>query len=145
MITTGAKMHYIAVKSFSMLLGGITSNHDGDYHSLNCLYSFETKMKLKSHENICKDHNYCHYHMIMSEKSRIIMKYRSRQRIFEDSICFLCGSELLLEKINAGKTIQNNISQQKEENVQRVAIHYSHPVHSIAAAENTIFTEMLTK
>ena len=31
MITDGKKWHYLAVKSFSALPGGITSKHDGDF------------------------------------------------------------------------------------------------------------------
>ena len=32
MITDGEKCHYLAVKSISRLLKGITSNHDGDFY-----------------------------------------------------------------------------------------------------------------
>ena len=44
MITDGASnWHYLAVKSISGLLRGITSNHNGDFHCLNCLHSYTTK------------------------------------------------------------------------------------------------------
>ena len=42
--------HYIAVKKLSTLLRGITSKHHGDFYCLNCLHSFRTENKLKSHE-----------------------------------------------------------------------------------------------
>ena len=35
-ITDGKKWHYLAVKSLSALLRGITSNHNGDFYCLNC-------------------------------------------------------------------------------------------------------------
>ena len=39
MITDGEKWHYLAVKSFSALLRGITSKHDGDLYCLDCFQS----------------------------------------------------------------------------------------------------------
>ena len=51
--------HYLAVKSISRLLRGITSNHDGDFFCLNCFHSYRTKGRLKKHEKVCKDHDYC--------------------------------------------------------------------------------------
>ena len=41
-------------------------------------------------------------------------------------------------------TIQKNLPQQKQVNIRRVAIHYSHNVHARAAKAYTIFTEVLT-
>ena len=35
--------HYLAVKSISGLLRGITSNHNGDFICLNCFHSYTTK------------------------------------------------------------------------------------------------------
>ena len=40
---------------------------------MNCLYSIRTESKLKSHENVCKDHDYCH--IIMPEEDNNILKY----------------------------------------------------------------------
>ena len=37
--------HYLAVKSISRLLKGITSNHKGDFYCLNCFHSYRTKKK----------------------------------------------------------------------------------------------------
>ena len=51
MITDGTtNCHYLAIKNLSGLLRGITSNHNGDFYYLNCLYSYRTKSKLKKHE-----------------------------------------------------------------------------------------------
>ena len=46
MITDGEKWHYLAVKSLSALLRGITSNHNGDFYCLNCFHSYSTEKKL---------------------------------------------------------------------------------------------------
>ena len=63
MITDGKKWHYLAVKSLSALLRGITSNHNGDFYCLNCFHSYSTKEKLKKHEKVCNDHDYCYVEM----------------------------------------------------------------------------------
>ena len=42
--------HYLAVKKLSTLLRGITPKHCKDFYCLNCLHSFRTENKLKSHE-----------------------------------------------------------------------------------------------
>ena len=47
MITNGKKWNYVAVKSLSALLRGITSEHDGDFYCLNCFHFYSTKNKLK--------------------------------------------------------------------------------------------------
>ena len=46
--------HYHALKELSGLLRKITSKHHGDFYCLNCLHSFATKSKLKSHEEYFK-------------------------------------------------------------------------------------------
>ena len=64
MITDNDKdWHYLAVKSISGLLKGITSKHKGDFYCLNCFYLCITEKKLKKHERICKDHDFCHVKM----------------------------------------------------------------------------------
>ena len=63
MITDGERWHYLAVKRFSALFKGITSNHDGDFSCLKCLQLFTTKSKLKNHKNICGNSDYCHVEM----------------------------------------------------------------------------------
>ena len=47
--------HYFTVKRLSALLRGITAKHDGEFYCLNCLHSFKTKNKLKSHEKVCQN------------------------------------------------------------------------------------------
>ena len=63
MIANGKNWHYLAVKILSALLRGIASNHNGDFYCLNCFHSYSTKNKLKKHERVCNDHDYCHVEM----------------------------------------------------------------------------------
>ena len=58
MITDGKKLYFLAVKSLSVLLKGITSKYDGDFYCLNCFRSYSTKDKLKKHKGVCENHDY---------------------------------------------------------------------------------------
>ena len=58
MITDGKKWHYLAVKSLSALLRGVTSKHVGDFYCLNCFHPYSTENKLTKYKNVCKNHDY---------------------------------------------------------------------------------------
>ena len=70
--------HYFAIKNISGLLRGITSNHDGDFYCLSCFHSYTTKRKLKKHERVCKDHDFCD--TIMPDKDNKILKYNPGEK-----------------------------------------------------------------
>ena len=70
--------HYLAVKSISGLLRGITSNHNGGFYCLNCLHSYTTEKKLRKHERICKDHDFCD--IKMPDEDNKILKYISGEK-----------------------------------------------------------------
>ena len=60
MITDGKKWHYLALKSLSALLKGITGNNNGDFYCLNCFRAYTTKNRLeksvrKSRLLLCRD------------------------------------------------------------------------------------------
>ena len=63
-----AGWYYLAVKKISALLCRKTPNDDCNF-CLNCLHSFRTKNKLKSHEKACKDKDFCSTKM-PSEKNK---------------------------------------------------------------------------
>ena len=63
MITDGKKGHYLAVKSLPALLKRIKSNHNGNFHCFNCFHSYCTKNKLKKHERVRNDLDYCYVKM----------------------------------------------------------------------------------
>ena len=64
MITDGTtNWHYLAIKNISGLFRVIISNHNADFYCLNCPHSYRTKSKLKKHEKICKNHDFCNLKM----------------------------------------------------------------------------------
>ena len=65
--------HYLAIKNVSGLLRGITSNHNGDFYCLNCFHSYTTEKKLRKHERICNDNDFCH--VKMPDEDNKILKY----------------------------------------------------------------------
>ena len=60
MITDGRKWHYPVVKILAALLKGITSRHVGHCYCLNCFQLYRTENKLKKHEKVWDDHDYCY-------------------------------------------------------------------------------------
>ena len=77
MITDGKKWHYLA-KNLPGLLRGITSNQNGKFYCLNCFHSYSTKNKLKRHERVWNDHDYCYVEM-PNEDSKIL-KYNHGEK-----------------------------------------------------------------
>ena len=65
-------MTLFSCKNFSALRKGITSNHKGDFYCINCFDSYSTK-KLKMHENVFENHDYCHAEM--PEEDNKMLKY----------------------------------------------------------------------
>ena len=63
--------HYLAVKSVSKLLNGITSKRNWDFYCINCFHSYRTKNKFIRHERICKDHDFCNVKM-PNENNKIL-------------------------------------------------------------------------
>ena len=52
MISNGKNWHYLAVKSLSRLLRGISSNHNSDYYCLNSFHFYRTENKLNVHKKM---------------------------------------------------------------------------------------------
>ena len=67
------KKNYLAVKKLSALLHRITSKNKGDFYCLNCLHSFRTKNKLKSHEKVCKNKDFCG--ILMPSERDTVLKF----------------------------------------------------------------------
>ena len=95
--------HYLAVKSISGLLKGITSKHNGDFYCLNCFHSYTTEKKLKKHERICKNHDFCH--IKIPDEDNKILKCNSGEKLLKVPFIIYADLECLLKKIN---TCQNN-------------------------------------
>ena len=91
------------MKSLSALLRGITSKHNGDFYCINCFHSYSTKEKLKKHEKVCNDHDYCYVEMPNEDNK--ISKYDRGENSFKVAATIYADIECLLEKMHS---CQNN-------------------------------------
>ena len=96
MITDGEKGHYLAVKSFSELFRGITSNHKEDLYCLNCFHSYSSGNKLKKHKKVCENYDYCYVEIPEEDK---ILKYNQGEKSMKVLFIIYADLESLLEKI----------------------------------------------
>ena len=88
MITDSKKWHYLAIKSVLVLLRGIASNQNGDFYCLNCFHSYRTKKKLKKHEKVRNNQDYCYVEMPNEDNK--ILSYYYRENSLKVSAYYLC-------------------------------------------------------
>ena len=84
MITDNGKWLYLTIKKLPSLFPEIKSKNNGGSCCLNCLHSFRTENKLKEHENICKNIDYCY---IEIPKEESILKYKSMKVYVNSTSC----------------------------------------------------------
>ena len=99
----GNRWHYLAVKSLPALLSGITSNHHGDLYCLNYFHSYTTHNKLKKHERVFNNHDYCHVDM---PKEHEKTKYLPGEKSLKVPFIIFVGLECFLKKMQSS---QNNL------------------------------------
>ena len=99
MITDGEKWHYLAMKNLSRLLRGITSNHNGDFYTLNCFHSYHTYNKLKKYEKACNKHD-CSYSEMPSEYNNTL-EYNHGEKSLKFPFIINIDLECLLEIIRS--------------------------------------------
>ena len=68
-------------KKLSTLLRGISSKRHEDFYCLNCLHSFRTENKLKSHEKLCKKNKDFFGIVMPAEKNKILKSNEYMNRI----------------------------------------------------------------
>ena len=95
--------HYLAAKSISGFLRGITSNHNGDFYCLNCLHSYTTEKKLRKHGKICNNKEFCHPKI--PDEDNEILKYIPGEKSLRVPFLIYADLECLLKKIS---TCSNN-------------------------------------
>ena len=83
----GERWHYLAVRSFSVLFRGMSSSNNGDFYCLNCFHSYRTLNKLKRHETVCNNHDYCHVNMPQEGKN--ILKHHHRDKSLRVPFIFI--------------------------------------------------------
>ena len=121
MIIDGKKWHYPKVKSLSALLKGITSNHKGDFYCLNCFHSYSTKEKLKKHEKVCNDHEFCFVEM--PNEYNKILKYNYGEKSLNAPAIIYADLEWLLEKMHSCQS--NPEKSNTEKKIKHTASGYS--------------------
>ena len=87
------RWHYLAVKSLSALFRGITSSNNGDFYCLNCFHSYRTHNKLKKHERVCNNHDYCCVYMPKEHG-----KIKTWRKVIKSSVYNLCGFRMSTKK-----------------------------------------------
>ena len=119
----------------SALFRGITFNNNGDFYCLNCLHSFRTENKLKKHEKLCENHNYCYAEMPKEDNK--ILKYNHGEKSMKVPFTIYADLESLLEKIN---TYHNNSKKSSTTKIdQHTASGYSLFTHcSFDATKNKL-------
>ena len=80
-------------KSISKLFRDISSKHKSDVYCLNCLYSFRTNKKLKNHQCLCNDHDYCN--VVMPEEGKNIFQHYSGSKSLEMPHIIYAGTKTL--------------------------------------------------
>ena len=122
-MSNGENWQYLVVKNLSGLLRGISSNHNSDYHCLNCFHSYRTKNKLNAHKRIYENHDY--FNIEMHSPSNNIIKYNSGEKSLELPFILHADLECLLKKIDtcynnpdlpSGYSIYTNCSFDKSNN-----------------------------
>ena len=83
------------------MLRGITGNDHGDFYCLNCLHSYTTKNKLKKHQRICENYEYCK----LETPKKGVLKYIPVKVYKSVMTPFVIYADLepILEKINGCK------------------------------------------
>ena len=96
MISNGENWYYLAVKSLSRLLRGITSNHVGDYYCLNCFHSYRTENELNAHKKICENNEYCNIEMLSPNNN--LIKYNQGEKSLKLPFVIYADLECILKK-----------------------------------------------
>ena len=80
----------------SALFRGITSSNNGDFYCLNCFHSYRTLNKLKKHERVCNNHDYCHVDMPKGDEK--ILKYNLGEKSLKAPFLIYADLECILKK-----------------------------------------------
>ena len=105
------RWHYLAVKSLPALFRGTTSNHHGDFYCLNFFHSYKTHNKLKKHERVCNNHDYCHVDM---PKEHEKIKYLPGEKSLKVPFIIYADLECLLKKVRSCQNdLENTYTEKK--------------------------------
>ena len=106
MIGDVEKWHYLAVKKLPRLIRGISSNRVGYNYCLGCFHSYRTANKLKKHERLCNNHEFCEIEM-PTERDKIL-KYSHGEKLLRVPVAYYSDIKCLINQID---TWHNNPKQ----------------------------------
>ena len=69
------------------------SNHGGDFYCLNRCHSHRTLSRLKEHETLCNNYDYCHVEM--PEEHKRILKCRHGEKSLKTPFVISFNTEVL--------------------------------------------------
>ena len=95
----------------STLLTGMTSKHHGDFYCLNCLHTFRTENKLKSHEKVCKNKDFCG--IVLSSEKDIVLEFNQYMKSDKISYIIYADIEFLIKKMYGYAKNSENSSKTK--------------------------------
>ena len=105
------RWHYLTVKILPALYRGTTSNHHGDFYCLNCFHSYTTLNKLKKHERVCNNHDYCHVDM---PKEHEKIKYLPGEKSLKVPFIIYADLECFLKKMQSSQNnLENSYTEKK--------------------------------
>ena len=130
------RWHYLAVKSLSALFRGVTSSNNGDFYCLNCLHSYRTLNKIKRHERVCNNHDYCRIDM---PKEHEKIEYLPGEKSLKAPFIVCADLECLLKKYHLVKIILKILIQRKKLTINLQDTHGVQYAHLIIQKTNTIF------
>ena len=98
----------------------ITSNHHGDFYCLNYFHSYTTLNKLKKHETVCNNNDYCRVDM---PKEHEKIKHLPGEKSLKAPFIVYADLECLLKKMLSCKN--NSENSYTEKKVKRKPLGYS--------------------
>ena len=122
------------------LLTGIISNHKEDIYCLNCFLSYSTKNKLKKHDIVCNDRDYCYVEM--PNEGKKLLKYNHGETSMKAPFVIYADLECLLEKCTYAEIILKNLIQKKKLSIRLLLTHCLQIVCFIRQKTNLIVTKV---
>ena len=92
----GERWHYLAVRGLSALLRGISSSNNEDFYWWNSFHSYRTINKLKIHEIVCNNHDYCY--VDKPEEGKNLLNNNTGDKSLKAAFIIYADLECLLKK-----------------------------------------------
>ena len=80
-------MALCCTKKLLALLTGITSKYHGDFYCLNCLHSFATENRRRSHKKVREDKDFCN--VVMPSEDTKILEFNQYQKSDKAHLLFM--------------------------------------------------------